>query len=106
MSDDPLLLAVDVGTLSARAGLFDAGGTLLATGSAGFTLRRPREHQAAYAMDDIWAATVSAIRECLARHRDAARRVRGLAFDATSSLVLNHTGAPPLEGDADVFCWM
>ena len=101
-----LLLAADIGTLSARAGLFDARGTLLASASAGFALRRPRQHQAAYRMDEIWAATVAAIRACLAQRPEAAARVRGLAFDATSSLVLNHTGPPPLEGDADVFCWM
>jgi FGGY-family pentulose kinase len=33
-------------------------------------------------------------------------RVVGLGFDATASLVLTHVGTPPLEGNADVFCWM
>lgn len=100
-----LLLAVDVGTLSARAGVFDGAGALLATASAGFELLRPAPYQAVYRMDAIWAAVTRATREALAGVPGAATRVRALAFDATSSLALSHTGAPPLEGGADVFCW-
>lgn len=102
-----LLLAVDVGTLSARAGLFDLTGRLLATAACEFPLLRPAEHQAVYRMDDIWQAVEEAIRRCLtSAGADAARRVAGLAFDATSSLALSYEGSPPLAGDADVFCWM
>ncbi|MFH5926541.1 FGGY-family carbohydrate kinase [Roseomonas xinghualingensis] len=102
---DGLLLAVDVGTLSARAGLFDAGGQLLASASAPCELIRPAQDHAVYRMDGIWAAVTQAVRDTLAGQPGAALRVRALAFDATSSLALSHTGAPPLEGDADVFCW-
>jgi FGGY-family pentulose kinase len=105
MREDGLLLAVDVGTLSARAGLFDLTGKLLASGSAGFELLRPALHQAVYRMDAIWAAVACAVRDALVLLPGAATRVRALAFDATSSLALTHTGAPPLAGEADVFCW-
>ncbi len=102
-----LLLAVDVGTLSARAGLFDLAGRLLATAAREFPLLRPAEHHAVYRMDDIWAAVEEAIRACLAAAgADAAGRVAALAFDATSSLALSYEGPPPLAGEADVFCWM
>lgn len=100
-----LLLAVDVGTLSARAGLFESAGTLLATASAPFPLRRPLEGCAVYRMAEIWAAAETAIRDVLAAEPGAASRVAGLAFDATSSLVLTHAGAPPLPDGSDVFCW-
>lgn len=100
-----LLLAVDVGTLSARAGLFESTGALVGTASAPFPLRRPSEGSAVYRMAEIWAACEAAIRGVLAAELAAAPRVAGLAFDATSSLVLTHSGAPPLPDGTDVFCW-
>lgn len=105
-SPDATLLAVDVGTLSARAGLFDAQGGCLATATAPFELLKPLESHAVYRMDDIWAATTAAIRACLAAEPDAARRIAAVAFDATSSLALTADGEHPLDGDADVVCWM
>ena len=101
----PLLLAVDVGTLSARAGLFDEAGALLGTASAPFALRRPESGFALYRMSEIWAAVEAAMRGVLAAHPGAAARLAGLAFDATSSLVLAHDGAAPLPEGCDVFCW-
>jgi len=78
----PYLLAVDVGTLAARAGVFDAGGALFAAASASFTLHRPLEHHAVYRMDDIWAAVCRAVRD--ARAQAPAGEIGGIAFDATS----------------------
>ncbi len=98
------LLAIDVGTRAARAGLFDAGGALLATASAGFALHRPHEHHAVYRMDEIWHAVCRAVREVRAATGHAP--VAAMAFDATSSLALTAEGAPPLDGEADVLCWM
>jgi len=105
-SSGPLLLAVDVGTLSTRAGLFDAHGAFLSSASASFELLRPAEHHAVYRMDEIWAAVCAAVRGALGAVPGSETRVAGIAFDATASLVLNHTGEPPLAGGADVFCWM
>ncbi|KAB2873980.1 MAG: ribulokinase [Bauldia sp.] len=100
------LLAVDVGTLSARAGLFAADGEVLATAAASFTLLKPEAHHAVYRMDEIWAAVADAVGAAVAQSRRDPSTVAGLAFDATSSLAVTYTGAPPLDGDADVFCWM
>lgn len=101
-----LLLAVDVGTRAARAGLFDAAGALVATASADFELHHPAERHAVYVMDEIWRAVGEAVRTTIALAPEASRALAGIAFDATSSLVLNHTGQRPLDGGADVFCWM
>ncbi len=98
------LLAVDVGTLSARAGLFDRSGALLASEAAGFDLHRPHEHHAVYRMDEIWGAVCRAVRAVRARTRHAP--IAAVAFDATSSLALVAEGGPPLDGEADVLCWM
>ncbi|SFU76363.1 FGGY-family pentulose kinase [Methylobacterium sp. 174MFSha1.1] len=102
----PLVLAVDVGTLSARAGLFTPDGRCVATRQAPFRLLRPAEHHAVYRMGEIWAAVGASVRDALAAEPGAAARVAGLAFDATSSLALTAAGAPPLDGEADVVCWM
>ena len=100
------LLAIDVGTLSARAGLFDARGRLIACRSAGFELMHPMENHAVYRMDDIWSAVCRASREVLAAAPEAAGSVAGAAVDATSSTVIEAAGERPLDGDADVVCWM
>jgi FGGY-family pentulose kinase len=103
---DPHVLAIDVGTLSARAGVFDTAGRLVAVRSARFELRHPAEHQAVYRMDDIWRAVLAAAREALAAAPEAARGIAGIAVDATSSTYVEASGAAPLDGDADVLCWM
>ncbi len=99
-----LLLAVDVGTLSARAGLFDVSGRLIVARSHPFELLRPAEHHAVYRMDDIWSAVATAIRAALLGTPGA--EIVGVAVDATSSTYVEAAGARPLEGDADVICWM
>lgn len=102
----PRLFAVDVGTLSARAGLFTADGTLIAAAAEGFSLNRPDDHRATYRMDDIWRAVGVAARACLAGAPEGADGIAALAFDATSSLVLDHPAGPPLDNGDDVICWM
>ncbi len=97
------LLAIDVGTLSARAGLLAPDGELLAAAVAEFPLLRPSGDQAAYRFEDIWQAVAKAVRGCTGQR---ARPVQAIAVDATSSLVLSHDGAAPLAGGADVLCWM
>jgi len=100
------LLAIDVGTLSARASLFDQWGNVAASSSSSFELLRPAEHQATYRMDDIWLAVTTAAAFCLGRLPGAASSIIGIAFDATSSLCLEAQGGPPLDDGADVICWM
>jgi D-ribulokinase len=102
----PHMLAIDVGTLSARAGLFDASGRLLAARSASFELMHPLDHHAVYRMDDIWSAVCQACRDALAAAPKIAYSVAAIAIDATSSTFIEATGERPLDGDADVICWM
>ena len=100
------LLAIDIGTLSARAGVFDPGGQLIAAHSAAFELLHPAELQAVYRMDDIWRAVGEAARGALAAAGGAANSLAGIAIDAMSSTYFEAAGAPPLDGGADVICWM
>lgn len=102
----PLLLAIDVGTLSARAGVFDISGTLLAVASSPLELIRPQEHHAIYRMDDVWAAVGEASRGCLGQVAGAAGSVVAVAFDATSSVYVEAKDGAPLDGGGDVVGWM
>ena len=56
----PYFLGIDVGTGSARAGLFDAKGTLV--GSAVYPIRmwKPAPDHVEQSSDDIWRACASA----------------------------------------------
>ncbi len=101
-----LLLAIDVGTLSARAGVFDASGRLVTARSHPFELLRPEENHAVYRMDEIWTAVCRATRAAVAEAPGAAASIAGIAVDATSSTYFEAQGARPLEADADVVCWM
>jgi FGGY-family pentulose kinase len=92
---DRVVLGVDVGSTSARAGLFDATGHLIASAAAPFEIGRPAPHHAEHASDGIWQAVAQAVREARERAGVGAAQVVGLAFDATCSLVmLDQNGRP------------
>ncbi|MDE2582774.1 MAG: FGGY-family carbohydrate kinase [Rhodospirillales bacterium] len=109
-------IGVDVGTGSARAGVFALDdGTRLGQASHKIVTWRPRTDHVQQSSADIWAAVVASVRVALAAAGDL--RVRGIGFDATCSLVVaDATGAPlpvdadPAEGDdgpvQDVIVWM
>ena len=92
---DTLVLAVDVGSTSARAGAFDLAGRMLATSSAPFDVHRPRADHAEHDAQQIWSAVGTAVRAALAASGRPATSLCGVAFDATCSLVmLDAQGAP------------
>jgi D-ribulokinase len=105
-------IGVDVGTSSARAGVFDETGKLLGTG------RRPIRtwHEAGDIVEqsssDIWNACTASVRAAIAEAAIPPDAVGGIGFDATCSLVvLSPEGAPVSvsgSGDAErnVIVWM
>jgi FGGY-family pentulose kinase len=109
---DRFYLGVDVGTGSARAGVFDAQGGLRGAASEPIATWRPETDFVEQSSDDIWRACGVAIRAALARAGVAMEAVRGVGFDATCSLVaLDDAGAPvtvsPTGDDAqNVIVWM
>ena len=80
-------LGVDVGTGSARAGVFDETGTLLGAATQAIQLFRPQEDFVEQSSEDIWSACGVAIRAALALAGLSGEQIAGLAFDATCSLV-------------------
>ncbi len=106
------VLGVDVGTGSARAGLFDAQGNLRAQSVAPIQTWKPRPDFVEQSSDDIWQAIGRAIRDTLAQAQIKPDQVVGISFDATCSLVVLDKNNRPLavnaEGDnqRNIIVWM
>lgn len=83
-----LLVAVDVGTTSARAGVVTATGALLARAQAPIAIRREGAKRGEHDSEDIWRAVCAAVRNAVAQAGVDAARVTGIGFAATCSLVV------------------
>jgi FGGY-family pentulose kinase len=81
------VVAVDVGTGSARAGVFDCDGRMLGRAERAIALHRPMTLHAEQSSEEIWAAVAESVREARAGAGIHAEDVVGLSFDATCSLV-------------------
>ena len=107
-----VFIGIDVGTSSARAGLFDSKGALLAANKCPIEIWREPGNIVEQSSDDIWRACATAVRTAMADAKIAASEVAGIGFDATCSLVvLNEIGRPvsvSSSGDAkrNVIMWM
>lgn len=91
-----LLVAVDVGTASARAGVVTPGGHLIGRSEHALELNRSGANFAEYDSEQIWTAVGAAVRQAMrvagARPEEAA----GISFDATCSLVVRDRAGAPL----------
>lgn len=107
-----LLVAVDVGTSSARAGVADATGALLARAEHPIRMHRPDANHAEYSSEQIWEAVCRAVRSAIGAAGAKPQEVAGISFDATCSLVIrDRTGAPLSvsrggEGGWDTIAWL
>jgi FGGY-family pentulose kinase len=89
------VVGVDVGSTSARAGVFDQGGRMLGSAQRSFATNRPAQDHAEHSSDEIWGAVGHAVREAVAAAQVPTDSVLGIAFDATCSLVLlDRAGRP------------
>src|SRR6267154_278589 len=105
-------IGVDVGTSSARAGIFDEKGGLLATARHPITVWHEAGGVVEQSSSEIWAACAAAVRAAMAEAAIQPLAVKGLGFDATCSLVVVDAAANPLtvsaSGDErrNVIVWM
>ncbi|WP_424976496.1 FGGY-family carbohydrate kinase [Dinoroseobacter sp. S124A] len=108
----PYFIGVDVGTGSARAGVFDAEGTLLASHKHAIAMWREAGEIAEQSSDDIWAAVCTCVIEARARAGVPAAEIAGVGFDAACSLVVLGPGDAPISVSAsadprrNVIVWM
>ena len=105
-------IGVDVGTSSARAGVFDEKGTLLATARHPITVWHEAGNVVEQSSSEIWAACANSVRAAMAEAALPPSAVKGIGFDATCSLVVLDAAADPLtvstSGDErrNVIVWM
>ena len=107
-----LVVAVDIGTGSARAGIFDPEGALLARADYPILMNRPEENHAEHDSENIWAAVCIAVKTARAKAGVAADAIVAIGFDATCSLVVRDREGLPLsvnrKGDPrwDTIVWL
>ncbi|XP_076909778.1 uncharacterized protein LOC143567195 [Bidens hawaiensis] len=106
-----IFLGIDVGTGSARAGLFDEAGKLL--GSASSPIQIWKEGDCVeQSSTDIWLAICTAVKRALSLSDVAGEEVTGIGFAATCSLVAVDSEGQPVSvswsGDTrrNVIVWM
>lgn len=105
-------IGVDVGTGSARAGVFDERGTRLGMATQAIQTWKPQEDFVEQSSDDIWAACASSVKGALQQAGVKPEQVRGVGFDATCSLVLLDaednpvTVSPTGRAEQNVIVWM
>ena len=94
-----LFIGVDVGTGSARAGVFDARGTLLGTAKHPIRIWQDEDSFVEQSSADIWAAVAASVREAVFLSGAEASEIGGIGFDATCSLVVldREGGSLPVE---------
>ncbi len=105
-------IGIDVGTGSARAGVFDEKGKRLGLSSHPIKMWRPQAELAEQSSDDIWQACAAATRQAVTEADIDIENVRGIGFDATCSLValddqdrpvsVSHSG----DDERNVIVWM
>src|ERR1700682_2396403 len=89
-------IGIDVGTSSARAGIFDEKGSLLATARHPITVWHEAGGIVEQSSSEIWDACAVAVRAALAEAMLPPAAVAGLGFDATCSLAVLDGDDQPL----------
>ena len=112
-ADDPrYVVGVDVGTGSARAGIFDLAGRTVASAKHDITLFHASGSIVEQSSGEIWNAVCHAVQDALLQAVVSPDRVAGIGFDATCSLVVLGAGGQPLpvgpseQAERDIIVWM
>jgi FGGY-family pentulose kinase len=96
-----LLVGVDVGTGSARAGVFTPQGKLLGRSEQPIAMRRSDANFAEHDSEQIWSAVCTAVRTAVAEAAIDPAQIVGIAFDATCSLVVRDAAGRPVTVSRD-----
>lgn len=106
------VIGVDVGTGSARAGVFDLNGKLLASHKQDIQMWRDADDIAEQSSDDIWQAVCASVRSAVTQSGLDPQEVGGIGFDAACSMVVLDHEMQPLtvsasgEANRNVIVWM
>lgn len=109
---DRYFIGCDVGTGSARAGVFDENGKMYPMAECPTKMWRPETDFVEQSSEDIWQASCKSINKAIGEAGIKQEQVRGIGFDATCSLVvLNEhdepvTVSPDDEAEQNIIVWM
>jgi FGGY-family pentulose kinase len=109
---DKIYLGIDVGTGGVRVGGFTPDGRLISKGDCPIKTWYPARGFVEQSSEDIWQAVGTAIRTCLAQGGFSPGAIKGMAFDATCSLVALGEGFEPISvsptgnREQNVIVWM
>ena len=106
------VIGVDVGTGSARAGIFDLAGHMLASAKHDIALFHASGSIVEQSSSEIWNAVCRCVKDALSQAAVSPDRVAGIGFDATCSLVVLGVGGQPLpvgpseDPERNIIVWM
>jgi len=106
------VIGVDVGTGSARAGIFDLAGRMVAAAKHDITVFHASGSIVEQSSGEIWNAVCHVVKDALSQAAVSPDRVAGIGFDATCSLVVLGAGGQPLpvgpseQAERDIIVWM
>jgi len=106
------LIGIDVGSASARAGVFSTEGKLLSYAKKNITTFREGGHIVEQSGNDIWNAVCHCVRQSLADSGVSPAQVAGIGFDATCSFVVIDKEGKPLpvstsgSAERNIIVWM
>lgn len=109
---EQFFIGVDVGTGSARAGVFDPRGTLIASHKEDIKMWREQGDIAEQSSDDIWSAVCHCVRESVIKADVDPSQIAGIGFDAACSLVVLDDELRPVtvsksgSNERNVIVWM
>jgi D-ribulokinase len=109
---DCYVIGVDVGTGSARAGIFELTGRMVASARQDITLFQASGSLVEQSSVEIWNAVCHAVRAAVAQAAVSPDRIAGIGFDATCSLVVLGAGGrslpvgPSEHAERDIIVWM
>jgi D-ribulokinase len=112
MTTQKTYLGIDVGTGSARAGVFNASGKLLASAKRPIDIWHEAGEVVEQSSDQIWSAICESVRDAVSFAGVASTGVMGVGFDATCSLVAVKADGKPVavgpSGNAkrNIMVWM
>ncbi len=110
MSD--LVMAVDVGTASARAGVLDRQGRMLGRAACPIRVNKPEAGYAEHDSENIWQSICVASKGARELAEARPETIKGISFDATCSLVVRDAHGQPLsvtkteESSWDTISWL
>lgn len=111
-SSNSYVVGIDVGTGSARAGLFDLTGHMVSFAKREISLFHEPGSIVEQSSSQIWTSICEAVREAVSTAGVAPGAIVGLGFDATCSLVVLGDGGqslavgPSEDPQRDIILWM